>query len=183
MKPISLAEKRRNNKGVSIAEFAPAFALLIVCGIIPLFASLIIPVRIFFAQGLLDRESLSLCRYEKMSDATQKFGEKSWQSVLAQLGIKTTEKQLNLLITNTGGHTIAVEQPAKVSHDWLPGGQMSPSIYRLQVLTKMEMPPVLSCSVVSIPGLTRKLNLTLKSESLWQNLSCDPETNDYFLNE
>lgn len=173
----------RNSHG-SLAEFAPAFTIFIIAGVIPLICSLIIPVRFCIAQGLIDQTTQRLSRCEKMSLACKIFQEdEQWVDFLTLCGLKTKDKHLSIVVVGTSEQGVEIEQPAAIDRRLLPAAGSPSHSYVLRLKANLEMKPVFASCLVPIPGVTTPLKVALKSDRVWENMSCDPETRQYYVNE
>lgn len=180
---VSLTSRGRNSRG-NLAEFAPAFTLFILAGIVPLVCSLIIPIRFCIAQGLIDQTTQRLSRCEKMSQACKNFeNDDDWERFLSLCGLKTNEKHLSIIVVGSDDGLVEIEQPASIDKKLLPAAGIRSNTYVLRLKAKLEMKPVFASCLLPIPGVTTPLKFALLSDRMWENTSCDPETRQYYLNE
>lgn len=174
----------RKAHGFALTEFAPSFMLFLLFGLLPLFCCLIVPLRFCLAQSLMDQAVRDLARCEKMSIACSKFrDDTNWEHFLSSCGLKIKEKNISVLVSARDLSNFALSEPAHLDSDWLPGGSKDARTFTLELSASYEMAPLFRDCKLSIPGLTSPLSMRMKSEHLWENMSCDPETRQFYINE
>jgi hypothetical protein len=173
----------RNQRGEMITEFASALTILIVCFFIPLLNLTAIPVRYLIGMGMMSdlthKLSLAETRGQAVSLASNLT---SYQQLANKFGISIGECDLSMICKNKASETIILPGKKPVPAAWLPGGTKGPCIYLLQTETELAISPLM-CGGPRVPGLTAPLKLTFVSNSPWENLSCDPATRAFYVNE
>ena len=175
---------RRNTSGTALTEFTAAFVVLVIFFFIPLVNMSFIGVRFFITQGAVQEFAHRLALAEKRSDSYQALGTDSrWSDFCQNCGVKVASKQLDLLLCAADGSSqLRLNNGQTVPSEWLPGGAKSPCIYTYDLKVNIEIPPIYNGGG-GVPGITTPITLTLDGRSAWENLSRDPITTEYFINE
>lgn len=176
--------RQRGKRGGTIAEFGTAFVVLVVFFFIPLVNLSFIAVRYFIAQGLIQEYVHRLAQVEKRSDAYSMLSSDTWwKDFCDRCGVTVSSHVLKLQVCGANsGEKISVNSGAPVSTQWLPGGSKGPCVYTMDLLVDVNVPPIYSGGP-SVPGITSPLPLQIAAHSNWENLSRNPVTTEYFINE
>lgn len=180
----SLKLKRRQPTGTAIAEFGAAFVVLVVFFFIPLVNISFIGVRVLIVQGAMQDFVHRLAMSDKRSDSYSMLSTDTWWSdVCNRCGIATSNKQLKLTVCDKNGAKSIWQSTQSIPTNLLPGGTSAPCIYTYQLTANTEIPPVYGGGGPSIPGLTAPVTFTLEAHSNWENLSQNPATQEFYINE
>lgn len=183
---MSVSDKTgtRKAKGAALAEFTAAFLVFVVFFFIPLVNLSFIGVRYLIAQGAVQEFAHRLALAEKRSDAYATLSSDSWWSDFCnKCGVEVSGKNLDLLICGAdSSQKVRLHAGQPVSSDWLPGGSHSPCIYTLDLSVNLSIPPIYQAGP-AIPGLTAPIPFRLDGRSAWENMSRNPITSEYFINE
>lgn len=176
---------KRKALGAALSEFAAAFLVLVVFLFIPLVNMSFVAVRFFIADGAVKEfaHRLSLC--EKRSDAYESLSSDSWwREFCAKCGVEMSEPKLSLLVCSAdGAEKIILGSGQQVPAAWLPGGAKAPCIYSLDLSVDLMIQPVYNGGGPPVAGLTQAIPFTLNGKSNWENLSVNPASKHYFINE
>jgi hypothetical protein len=136
-----------------------------------------IPVRYMLCEGALTELSRRLAHSEKFTDAEAMMAKEQWfKSFLQQCGVKVSKENIRILVTTADGTRSIVKNGADLPEEWLPGGANGPCIYSLELRA--------DCTISALyQGPFQPVTVTLKSHSQWENLSKDPASLEYFINE
>ncbi len=173
----------RGERGELMAEFAAALAILICCIFIPLTNLAAVPVRYLIGYSMVSEFTHKLSLAEKRSQAiTLTRVSSPFEKFAREFGISVGDSELSVLCKNNESETLTVANKEPIPQAWLPGGSKGPCIYLLQNRVDITIQPILSLSLKA-PGLTSPLSLTVQSDAPWENLSCDPLTRQFYINE
>lgn len=161
----------------SIAEFGVAIMVLICFVLLPLLNLSFIPVRYVMCEGIMSELTRRLAHSDKFSEAqTIMAKDQWWKNVLATCGVTTKGETLRMVVTTSDGTKAITSEGGKLPDEWLPGGANGPCIYSLEVKA--------DCTIAALyQGPFPPVNMTIRSHSQWENLSKDPESLKYFINE
>ncbi|MBX9568129.1 MAG: hypothetical protein K2X77_04500 [Candidatus Obscuribacterales bacterium] len=176
--------KKRGQRGGAIAEFGTAFVVLVIFFFVPLVNLSFIAVKYFIAQGLIQEYVHRLAETEKRSEAyTMLSTDDWWKDFCDRCGVTVSGHELKLVVCGaTGSDKITLSSGAPVTSQWLPGGSKAPCIYTLDLVVDVLIPPIYSGGP-AVPGITSPLPLKIEGHSNWENLSRNPVTSGYFINE
>ena len=176
--------KRRQAKGAALTEFAAAFVTLVIFFFVPLVNMSFIGVRFFIMQGAVQEFAHRLALAEKRSDSyTTLASDSRWSDYCNNCGMTIEHKNLDLVIcSSTNASQIRLHAGQPVPAQWLPGGTNSPCVYTYDLSVSLSIPPIYT-GVPAIPGITAPLTFTFDGRSAWENLSRDPISSEYFINE
>jgi len=181
--PIRGQASVRNQRGEMIVEFASALTILIICFFIPLLNLTAVPVRYLIGVGMISDLTHKLSLAESRTQAISLASDlTSYQEFAKKFGISIGECNLSMICRNKASETIVLPEKKPVPAAWLPGGAKGPCIYLLQTKTELAISPLV-CGSPKVPGVTAPLKLTFVANSPWENLSCDPSTRLFYLNE
>lgn len=178
------SNKRRSQKGAALTEFSAAFVVLVIFFFVPLVNLSFIGVRFFIAQGAVQEFVHRLALAERRSESYSTLTADTWWSDFCKncgLQIGTTKLDMIVCATNTADQ-IRLAQGQHVPSDFLPGGAKAPCIYSYELTVDISVPPIYSGGP-AVPGITTPIPLKLAGRSAWENLSRDPATTEYYINE
>jgi hypothetical protein len=186
-KTMSINLKRRTERqaeGAALTEFTAAFVVFVVFFFIPLVNLSFIAVRYLMAQGAVQEFAHRLALAEKRSDSyTTLSSDSRWSDFCNRCGVSVTGRKLDLLICAADGSSqLRLQSGQSVPSPWLPGGSKSPCIYTYDLAVGISIPPIYSGGP-AIPGITAPVSFQIDGHSAWENLSRDPITSEYFINE
>jgi len=170
-------------------EFAAAISILVGFLIIPLIDFAVVPIRWMLAQELVNDYARKLALSEKFSQSFARMeADPSLRTRLQRLGgVTANSVSLHLRISrvNKRGDEIVCERPLRVPPAWLPDNAMSPCAYSLELIVDASISPAILFSLdgVSIPGLTTPIPIMIKASHEWGNLSRNPSSGEFFINE
>lgn len=174
----------RSNRGGTIAEFGAAFLVLVVFIFIPLVNASFVAVRYYLATGAINEYVHRLSLTEKRSQAVTMLTTDTWWSDFAsKCGVTVTDKKLKLLACGANeGDKLTVNGSDALPDNWLPNGPKGPCVYEVQLDVNVNVAPVYSGGA-GVPGITSAVPMTISARSHWENLSRNPKTKRYFINE
>ena len=178
------ARRRRSKRGGSIAEFGAAFLVLVVFIFIPLVNACFVAVRYFIATGAITEYVHRLSLTERRSQAVSMLTSDTWWSDFSsKCGVTVTNKKLSVVICGANeGDKITLNQTQDVPSTWLPNGDKGPCVYTIQLDVDVDVAPVYAGGA-GCPGITSPLPMKISAHSDWENLSRNPKTKRYFINE
>ncbi|MBX3150117.1 hypothetical protein KF728_08230 [Candidatus Obscuribacterales bacterium] len=167
---------RRSKKG-NMSEFGSAFLLLITFIFLPLLNMSFVPVRYMICEGALTELCRRLAHSERFSDAQAMLAKEQWyKTLLNQCGVTVSGEKLTVLVTTADGARSTIKQSGVLPSEWLPGGSNGPCIYSLELKA--------DCTISALyQGPFKPAKMTLRTHSQWENLSKDPGSLEYFINE
>lgn len=171
------SHRPRTKKG-QVTEFGAVFCVLILFVILPLFNFSFMPVRFLISQGVFCEFSRQLGHCEKFSEAQALLKKDTrWLQMLGLFGVTVNNPRLELLATSGDGTRSAVFTGSnKLPDEWLPGGANSPCIYSIGLTG--------DCTISALyQGPLQPAVVKVAAHSQWENLSKDPKSIDYFINE
>jgi len=171
------SHRPRTKKG-QVTEFGAVFCILILFVFLPLLNLSFIPVRFMISQGVFSEVSRRLGHCEKFSEAQDLITkDQQWLQLLSLFGVTVNKPQLELLVTTSDGKRSAVFNGAsKLPDEWLPGGANSPCIYSVGLKA--------DCTISALyQGPFQPAVVRVAAQSQWENLSKDPKSLYYFINE
>lgn len=174
----------RKKSGATLTEFGASFVILVIFLFIPLVNLSFIFVRYFAASAAIAEYTHRLSLAEKRSAALSMLSTDTWWSQFAdRWGVNVTNKRLSLVICGASeADKLTVNGAADVPADWLPGGTRGPCIYTVNLEVDVEISPVFSGGT-GVPGITSAVPMKITGHSNWENLSRDPKTTRFFINE
>lgn len=181
---ISNSTKRRTTQGAALTEFTAAFVVLVIFFFVPLVNLSFIGVRFFIAQGAAQEFVHRLALAEKRSDSYNTLSTDSWWSDFCRnCGLQIGSSKLAMLVsaTNTSDQ-LRLAQGQPVPTDFLPGGAKAPCIYTYELTVEVNIPAIYTGGP-AVPGITTPIPVKLAARSAWENLSRDPATTEYYVNE
>lgn len=178
------ARRRRSKRGGSIAEFGAAFLVLVVFIFIPLINACFVAVRYFIATGAITEYVHRLSLTERRSQAVSMLTSDTWWSDFSsKCGVTVTNKKLSVVICGANeGDKLTLNQIQDVPANWLPSGDKGPCVYTIQLDVDVDVAPVYAGGS-GCPGITAPLPMKISAHSDWENLSRNPKTKRYFINE
>ena len=180
---------RRTEYGAAqVTEFGAALFILLGCVVLPLLNMAIIPVRYGMGKSIVTAEVRRLARSESFSEALASVTSESskWQQLNAIGGIDVNETELSMTIESTKTKQIETfRAPKTIPARVLPEGKDSPCVYLLDLKVDVAIHPLVSISWtnIRIPGLTGPIPIRFHEVAAWENLTRDPVTGDFFLNQ
>jgi hypothetical protein len=175
---------RRKSTGQAMSEFSTSLIVLISFVFLPLINLGIIPVRYLIAQGVLTEMTHRLALCEKRSQAHSLLDSDPWfRSVLSKCGVTISNTKLTMSAYSKDAESmLSVTSGQAIPDTWLPNGEKEPTLYTLGLACECSISPLFSgCD--GLPGITSPVAISIKSASPWENISRDPETSNYYLNE
>lgn len=176
--------KIRKRRGAAITEFGAAFVVLVIFLFVPLVNLSFIGVKFLIAQGAIQEFTHRLALSEKRSDSyTTLASDEWWSDFCSKCGVDISQKKLNLIVCSTNSaDKLSLASGQKVPADWLPGGAKAPCIYTYDLAVTVSVPPIYSGGP-AIPGITSPIAFQLEGHSAWENLSRNPASTEYYINE
>lgn len=179
--------KKRSRSGQNQLEFAAIFGVLIIFVLVPLIDLAAIPIRMAFADSAVKDAVHNLALSSKFSQALSTLGSGTLLQprLKAISGVDLVTAKLSLTATGSNGESPVFDSPGSVPKIWLPDGEGKPYHYNLVLGTEMDISPLflLNSGFGDIPGLTQPFRAKISESYAWENLSKDPETSEFFLNE
>jgi hypothetical protein len=167
----------RTKKG-QVSEFGAVFCAMILFVFLPLLNFSFMPVRFLITQGIFCEFSRRLGHCEKFTEAQALMAKDArWLQMLGLCGVNVSNPKLELLVTTGDGSRSAVFTGGnKLPDEWLPGGANSPCIYSIGLKG--------DCTISALyQGPLQPAVVKVAGHSQWENLSKDPKSIDYFINE
>lgn len=174
----------RTKTGGTVAEFGMAFIVLVCFFFIPLVNLGFIAARYLIAQGIVNEYAHRLAITEKRSDSYALMtDDHRWSSLLAKCGMNVDESTLKLIVCGKNpSDQVVVSQGVHVSTPWLPEGSKGPCVYVMEFRVKAKMLPVYTGGP-AVPGISAPLPIDLAGRAVWENLACNPDSKEYYINE
>jgi hypothetical protein len=173
----------RSNKGELLSEFGAAITIFICCLLPPLLNIGTVTFRYLAAYALAGAltHNASLCdtRHHAIKLTNQPG---RYQSFAKALGINFNSCDISIVCKNDREESLVLPLLRPVPVPWLPGGQRGPCQYLLQTDSNFDIPPLISTGL-NIPVLSTPINVTCTMTAPWENLGCDPVTQDFYINE
>ncbi len=177
--------RSRSCLGANMLEFSAVFAVLVVVVLLPLVDLCAVPIRAFFASTAVKETIHTLALSSKFSQAQASLsgGSLLQPRLNAITGVSLRSANLALVANSSGGSS-TFSGPGSVTEDWLPDGKNGPYHYKLLLTCDMEISPLFLIGAGSeIPGFSAPFRTTISDSYAWENLSKDPATGQFFLNE
>jgi len=167
---------RSRGQNGSIPEFGSAFMFLIVFVLLPLLNLSFVPLRYMLCEGVISNLTRRLAHCEKYSDAEKMLTNETWhRNFLNTCGVNVRNERIRLVASSNAGGGNRVKQ-GDLPDEYLPGGSFSPCIYSLEVQA--------DCTISALyQGPFKPATIKLTTHSQWENLSKNPKTAQYFINE
>ncbi len=177
-------KQARSKRGGTVAEFGMTFIVLVCFFFIPLVNLGFIAARYLLAQGIVAECTHRMALSEKRSDSYALLSsDPRWRQFLTKCGVSIEESKLQLIVCGkTSGDQVVVAQGAPVTSQWLPEGSKGPCVYMMELRVKAKMMPVYKGGP-SIPGINTPLDVDFAGRSVWENLACNPDSKEYYINE
>lgn len=172
----------RRKKGQAIVEFGPAMVLFVCCFLAPMIDVSFIPVRYFITQGVLNETAHRLCLAEKRTDAKSIAENGWWTGFLHNCGVTVHPEPLRVMVCGNDGNVVAYNAAEPIPSPYLPGGAKSPCVYAMELNVKADISPLFHGST-GLPGFTAPVSMNMSGRSNWENLSRDPATRKFYINE
>ena len=177
------SKRNRTVRGAAVAEFAAGLAIFICFFFVPIVNLLFVPARYLLVRTYLENVAHHMALCEKRSDAMQYLNDQTWRSAIDRLGVNIKSAQANIIICDNSGTDIySLSGIAPMPPQYLPNSKNAPHIYALELSVVADVPPLFGGNK-ELPGFTGPITLTFKSRSQWENLSPDPVTGTYFIDE
>lgn len=173
---------KRRRKGQALVEFGPAMAMFVCFFLAPLIDIAFIPVRYFITQGVLNETAHRLCLAEKRSEAHAIATSGWWTSFLNNCGVVVKPQPLRVLVGGKGGEVAVFSVGQPIPQPYLPGGDKGPCVYAVELSVDAEISPLFHGSS-GLPGFTAPVKMKMSGRSNWENLSRDPATRKFYINE
>lgn len=161
-------------------EFAVAFTLVLAVTM-AVINICFLPVRYLFCQAVMSELADTAGHCEKLSDANKLVKQDaSWKARLASVGVTISKEELILLATTSDGKgKLRINAAQAVPDEWLPGNSKGPFIYSVILQASCTIAP----AVHSKDGLFGPVTIPVRCGSQWENISLDPKSSKYFLQE
>jgi hypothetical protein len=174
----------RNQRGSLMTEFASAFVLFTCCLMIPLINISVIPVRYVISFAMVSEVTRKLALAETRSQAISLAAQPAfYQTFAKQFGIAMEPPTLSVVCKDQNSETVIFPDKKPIPPVWLPGGSRSSHCnYLLRTETTVQIPP-LFCFGPKIPALTSPILFNIGATAPWENLGCDPNTREFYINE
>lgn len=171
-----------------LTEFAAALFLLISCIVLPLLNMAIIPVRYGMAKSIVTAEVRRLARCESFGEALKSVTSETgkWEQLNAVGGIDVKETQLCMTVESIKTRRVeAYRRPKTIPPALLPEGADGPCVYMLDLTVDVAIHPLVSVawSNLNVPGLTGPIAIQFHEVAAWENLTRDPVTGEFFVNQ
>lgn len=164
-------------------EFSAVFAVLIVVILLPLVDLCAIPIRAFFATAAVKETIHTLALSSKFSQAQTALSAHLQPRLNAITGVSLRSANLSLAASSASGSS-SFAGPGSVPENWLPDGKNGPYHYKLVLTCDMDISPLfLIGSGSDIPGFSAPFRTKISESYAWENLSKNPSTGQFFLNE
>lgn len=165
-------------------EFAAAFSVLILFVLLPLINMVAIPIRMGFANAAVKDAVQFMSKSEKLSAAKQilESGSRLQARLSAITGVSLKSAQLSLTASGKAG---TQSFNGAVPADWLPDGKNGPCRYSLVLDCRLDISPLFMISMgeLGVPGLSEPFDAHMVESCAWENLSKDPQSKEFYLNE
>lgn len=178
---MRIRHRRLNNKGYNLPEFAVAFIVFTLVLLAIAFGT-VVPFRYMLANGMVASMVHRASLAEKRSLSYTALAQDPCMNFARQCGIDFGAGKIGVVCISKTGGSLTVPSGSPVPKDWLPGGKNAPCTYLLQI----SQPATINSLITSsngMPGVTAPLKVTFNANSCWENLGCDPETKDFYINE
>jgi len=173
----------RRQGGSLMTEFASAFTIFICCLLIPLINLSVVPVRYVIVFAMVTDLTRKAATAETRSQAIGIATKSGFHQDFAQkFGISMATPSVSIVCKNQDSEVVVFPYKKRIPTAWLPGGSRSQCNYLLQTTTDVEIPPLFCCGP-KITALTAPVPLTITSAVPWENLGCDPSTQEFYINE
>lgn len=166
----------RRVTGSTIAEFGPAFFILIIGVLVPLLYLIWLAAQYSTAQAVLSEFTEKLAHAESRSHAYKMLAnDTAARDFLAKMGVQVKEPELLIVATSPGStEELNVKQGDPVPADWLPGSGKEGKAYFLELKTTLKIPIAL---------FNHPIDIDYRGRAVWANLGSNPETEEYYINE
>ena len=166
-----------------LSEFGAAITIFICCLLPPLIniATVVFRYVVAYAIAGAITHNVSLCdtRHHaiKLTNETTRY-----QSFARALGFSFNQCDISIICKNQESESITLPNLRPVPAPWLPGGKRGPCQYLLQTESNFDIPPLIGTKL-QIPVLSTPINVTCTMTAPWENLGCDPVTQEFYINE
>jgi len=166
-----------------MTEFAAAITIFICCLILPLVNLAAVPMRYIIAFGMVSDMTQKFSCAEKRSQAVAlALQPTSYQEFAKQFGISMRECSVSILCKSQNAESLILPECKPIPMTWLPGSKRGQINYFLKTETNVEIPPFV-CIGPKVAGITAPIKMKLTATAPWENLGCDPATQEFYLNE
>ena len=177
----------RSYRGANLLEFSAIFSVLVLFVLVPLVDLAAVPARMAFANAAVRDAVHNLALSSKFSQAqsTLAAGSLLQARINSISGASLVSNTLSIMATNSKGSS-SFSSPGAIPSNWLPDGEGGPYRYNLVLSCVVDISPLFlvgSDSGVDVPGLTRPFRANITESYAWENLSKNPETQQFYLNE
>ncbi len=174
----------RNEKGTAITEFAGSLVIFICFAFIPFVDMAFVPARYLLVSTYLENVVHHMALSEKRSDALFYLKNGSnFRAFVNTLGVNLHSADANLVVCDDSGATRSViPGSTPVPDNMLPNSTNKPLVYTLELNVVADVPPLFG-QAGSIPGFNKAIIFNFKNRYDWENLSPDPQSGTYFINE
>lgn len=171
----------RSTQGANLLEFSAVFAVLVVVILLPLVDLCAIPIRTFFASTAVKETIHTLALSSKFSQARSSVKGVLQPRLDAITGVSLRSADLSLVANSSSG---SATFSGSVPETWLPDGKNGPYHYKLLLTCEMDISPLFLIGAGGdIPGFSSPFRTKISESYAWENLSKDPATGQFFLNE
>ncbi len=181
--------KKRIPVGAQTVEFAAALVILIMAVALPMLDFGILPVHWMLSQEIVTSHARKLALCQSFSQALATLAaDTSMENQLSAIGgVKPRNIKCLMVISQLQKpYASFITDAAKtIPSGWLPGGLNSPCSYEIKLAVETEFNPLILVKFykANIPGLTKPFTAVIEAKVPWENYSCDPATNQFFMNE
>lgn len=175
----------RSAVGANMLEFSAVFAVLVVVILLPLVDLCAVPIRAFFATAAVKETIHILALSSKFSQAQASLSNGSLLQARLNVitGVSLRSANLSMIASGAGG-SATFGSPGSISETWLPDGKNGPYHYQLVLTCDMDISPLFMIAAGSdVPGLSAPFRTKISEAYAWENLSKDPATGEFYLNE
>lgn len=176
--------KQRQSRASALFEFSSGLTLFIGVVLIPFVDMSFLAARYVLANNYLQTVAQKVAMLDKRSEvSTYLTKESNWQQVITSMGFKVNSADFDMVVCNNAGNNLvkfAGNSPLPAT--FLPNSsnqKNDPRIYELELNVNAEITPMF----LGVLNWSKPINLKLKSRAPWENLSPDPDTGKFYINE
>lgn len=181
---ISKSRRQRTKRGAAITEFSTALTVF-TCFFVAIVDLAFVPARYLLVHTSLENVVHQLALSEKRTEAVQYLdNDANWKKKVESFGVTVKGAKIGMLILDNSGDTkLSLDGTAPVPKQWLPNNDKVPHVYALELSCDVDIPPLFKGGIGGIPGFNKPITFKIKNRSQWENLSPDPLTGQYYINE
>ena len=176
--------KQRKSSGSALLEFSSGLALFIGVVLIPFVDMTFLAARYVIANTYLQTIAQKVAMSDKRSEASSYLmNQSNWRQVIENMGFKVNSANFDIVVcSNAGKNLVRFPGTAALPSTFLPNSvnqKNDPHIYEIELSVNAEIAPMF----LGVLAWSKPIQLSLKSRAPWENLSPDPETGKFFINE